>query len=208
MAASARNAICVRLPTERRADWRSPVRQPHRGRSRLPLSRRARAHTEVPRNAAGRPGDGRHAGRAFHVRATPSATLRALRLRLAAPRCRLVQAFTKLRKGRSSPSHAALLSWNDKVVEALRRIGPFWDTRRSHHAVFAQRCAGPPYERNGLRARSLAVQTWPSLWDENVTLLCFEPATYTNMGRGIYIPYVVVRLPARNKLAAPHPKRA
>ena len=41
-----------------------------------------------------------------------------------------------------------------------------WDTRRHRHAVFAQRCAGPPYERNGLRSRSLAVRTWPSLWDE------------------------------------------
>ena len=51
-----------------------------------------------------------------------------------------------------------------------------WDTRRHRHAVFAQRCAGPPYERNGLRARSLAVRTWPSLWEEaNVTRLCFEP---------------------------------
>ena len=67
-----------------------------------------------------------------------------------------------------------------------------WDTRRHRHAVFAQRCAGPPYERNGLRARSLAVRTWPSLWEEaNVTRLCFEPATTGAMGRGIFIPYGV-----------------
>ena len=67
-----------------------------------------------------------------------------------------------------------------------------WDTRRHRHAVFAQRCAGPPYERNGLRARSLTVRTWPSLWEEaNVTRLCFEPATTGAMGRGIFIPYGV-----------------
>lgn len=103
----------------------------------------------------------------------------------------LTQAFTKLRKGRSSPGHARLLQWNDDVVAAMRRLGPYWDTRRHRHAVFAQRCQGPPFERNGLRARSLAVHTWPSLWDANVTMLCFEPATYTHMGRGIFIPYGV-----------------
>ena len=103
----------------------------------------------------------------------------------------LTQAFTKLRKGRTGPGHAQLLAWNDRIVAAMRSFGPFFDTRRSRHAVFAQRCAGPPYERNGLRSRSQAVNTWPSLWDENVTLLCFEPATYTAMGRGIFIPYGV-----------------
>ena len=104
----------------------------------------------------------------------------------------LTQAFTKLRKGRSSPGHARLLAWEGQVVDAMRSIGPYWDTRRSRHAIFAQRCAGPPYERNGLRTRSLAVNTWPKLWDDpNVTLLCFEPATLAVMGRGIYIPYGV-----------------
>lgn len=103
----------------------------------------------------------------------------------------LTQAFTKLRKGRSGPGHARLLQWNADVVAALRRIGPYWDTCRSRHAVFAQRCAGPPYEKNGLRARSLGVHTWPPMWDENVTFLCFEPATYTHMGRGILLPYGV-----------------
>lgn len=104
----------------------------------------------------------------------------------------LTQAFTKLRKGRNTPGHAQLLAWNDAVIAAMRGIGSFWDTRRSHHAVFAQRCAGPPFERNGLRSRSVAVGTWPSLWDEpNVTLLCFEPTTLTQMGRGILIPYGV-----------------
>lgn len=103
----------------------------------------------------------------------------------------LTQAFTKLRKGRSSPGHAQLMAWNERVVTAMRSVGPYWDTRRSRHAIFAQRCAGPPYERNGLRSRSMAVHTWPALWDENVTLLCFEPATYTDMGRGIFIPYGV-----------------
>ena len=99
--------------------------------------------------------------------------------------------FTKLRKGRNSPGHAQLLAWNDRAVAAMRAIGPYWDTRRPRHAVFSQRCAGPPYEANGLRKRSLAVHTWPQLWDENVTLLCFEPATVTHMGRGIFIPYGV-----------------
>lgn len=103
----------------------------------------------------------------------------------------LTQAFTKLRKGRSGPGHQRLLQWNADVVAAMRRIGPYWDTRRSRHAVFSQRCAGPPYEKNGLRARSLAVHTWPPMWDENVTFLCFEPATYTHMGRGILLPYGV-----------------
>jgi len=104
----------------------------------------------------------------------------------------LTQAFTRLRKGRNAPGHAQLLAWNDKVIAAMRSVGPYWDTRRSRHAMFSQRCAGPPFERNGLRARSLGVNTWPSLWDEpNITLLCFEPATYTHMGRGIFIPYGV-----------------
>lgn len=103
----------------------------------------------------------------------------------------LTQAFTKLRKGRSSPSHASLMRWDADVVAELRKIGPYWDERRNRHAVFSQRCAGPPYERNGLRARSLAVKTWPPLWDANITFLCFEPATYTHMGRGIFIPYGV-----------------
>jgi hypothetical protein len=104
----------------------------------------------------------------------------------------LTQAFTQLRKGRASPGHAQLLAWNDRVIAEMRAFGPFWDTRRSRHAIFAQRCAGPPYERNGLRSRSIGVRTWPSLWDDNVTLLCFEPATYTHMGRGVFIPYGVV----------------
>ena len=106
----------------------------------------------------------------------------------------VTQAFTKLRRGRrGAPGHAQLLAWSDAVVGAMRAYGPWWDTRRSRHAVFSQRCAGPPHERNGLRARSLGVGTWPSvLWDDpNVTLLCFEPATYTAMGRGVYIPYGV-----------------
>lgn len=103
----------------------------------------------------------------------------------------LTQAFTQLRKGRSSPGHAQLMAWNDRVVAALRQVGPYWDTRRSRHAIFSQRCAGPPYERNGLRHRSVAVGTWPALWDENVTFLCFEPTTSSHMGRGILIPYGV-----------------
>ena len=117
-----------------------------------------------------------------------------------------VQAFTRLRKGGlKAPGHVKLLAWNDRVIAAMRRHGPWvracqttagtlaslahlsrpptlaslvqrdtiwdhyttqWDTRRHRHAVFAQRCAGPPYERNGLRSRSLAVRTWPPLWDE------------------------------------------
>lgn len=106
----------------------------------------------------------------------------------------LTQAFTKLRRGRrGAPGHSQLLAWSDAVVGAMRAHGPWWDTRRARHAVFSQRCAGPPHERNGLRARSLGVGTWPSvLWDDpNVTLLCFEPATSTAMGRGVYIPYGV-----------------
>ena len=101
----------------------------------------------------------------------------------------IVQAFTKLRKGLHSPGHAQLLKWNDAVIAAMRRHGPWWDTRRANHAVFAQRCAGPPSDR--LRKASIAVGMWPSLWESNATLLCFEPATLTHMGRGILIPYGV-----------------
>lgn len=101
----------------------------------------------------------------------------------------LVQAFTKLRKGLHSPGHAQLLQWDERVIAAMRAFGPYWDTRRRSHAVFAQRCAGPPSDR--LRKASMAVHTWPSLWESNATLLCFEPATLTHMGKGILLPYGV-----------------
>ena len=71
----------------------------------------------------------------------------------------------------------------------MRSYGPWWDSRQRAHAVFAQRCAGPPYDR--LRKASIAVHTWPSLWESNATLLCFEPATWTHIGRGVLIPYGV-----------------
>lgn len=104
----------------------------------------------------------------------------------------ITQAFTKLRKGGlGSPGHTKLHEWNDKVVAAMRSAGPYWDTRRTRHALFAQRCAGPPYNRNDIRDRSIKVKTWPMLWDQNVTLLCFEPTTAADMGRGIFIPYGV-----------------
>ena len=100
----------------------------------------------------------------------------------------LTQAFTRLRKGRSARNHAELLAWNERVVAAMRAIGPYWDTRRRRHAVFAQRCAG----NNDLRRRSLAWRTWPPLWDDpEITLLCFEPIGLGRMGRGVLIPYGV-----------------
>ena len=101
----------------------------------------------------------------------------------------LVQAFTKLRKGFRSPGHAQLMKWDSDVIAYMRSVGPWWDTRRADHAVFAQRCAGPPSDR--LRKASIAVHTWPTLWESNATLLCFEPATLTHMGRGILLPYGV-----------------
>jgi hypothetical protein len=101
----------------------------------------------------------------------------------------LVQAFTKLRKGFRSPGHARLMRWDAEVVAWLRSYGPYYDSRRANHAVFAQRCAGPPFDR--LRKASIAVNTWPTLWDSNATLLCFEPATLSHMGRGILLPYGV-----------------
>lgn len=43
----------------------------------------------------------------------------------------LTQAFTKLRKGRNSPGHAQLRAWNDQVVQAMRSLGPWWDSKRT-----------------------------------------------------------------------------
>ena len=101
----------------------------------------------------------------------------------------LTQAFTKLRKGFRSPGHAQLMAWNDRVIAAMRSFGPWWDMRQQNHAVFSQRCRGPPFDR--LRKASIGVNTWPGLWDSNATMLCFEPATWTSIGRGILIPYGV-----------------
>ena len=45
-----------------------------------------------------------------------------------------VQAFTRLRKGGlKAPGHAKLLAWNDRVIAAMRRHGPWVRACVSNH---------------------------------------------------------------------------